>query len=181
MRAGARQAALLSGAKKYFTGLPCKRGHIAERRTGCGRCVMCEAAQPAYQDRANHLRMSREWKARNPERSRESSCRWVLNNPEARRASNRRGRAKWAAEPENKPKINAWATARRAAKACRTPPWADLEAIKEIYARCPIGFHVDHIVPLKGKTVSGLHVPWNLQYLPPIENLRKNNSWPPRS
>lgn len=65
----------------------------------------------------------------------------------------------------------------RAAKLNRTPVWANLDKIKEIYERCPEGYHVDHIVPLQGDLVSGLHVESNLQYLTSTDNLKKHNSF----
>jgi len=57
-----------------------------------------------------------------------------------------------------------------------TPKWADLSKIKEIYSKRPLGYHVDHIIPLKGENVCGLHVHYNLQYLKAIDNLKKGNS-----
>jgi hypothetical protein len=68
---------------------------------------------------------------------------------------------------------DAWGAARRARLLRRMPAWADRAAILAIYRNRPNGHHVDHIVPLKGKNVSGLHVPCNLQYLPARDNLRK--------
>lgn len=59
----------------------------------------------------------------------------------------------------------------------RTPSWVDLDKIHEIYRQCPPGYHVDHIVPLRGDLVSGLHVEWNLQYLSPEENMAKGNKF----
>lgn len=61
----------------------------------------------------------------------------------------------------------------------RTPGWANLEAIRQIYINTPKGFAVDHIIPLRGKLVSGLHVESNLQYLPKSENCQKLNRFYP--
>lgn len=63
----------------------------------------------------------------------------------------------------------------RAAKLKRTPAWANLDKIKEFYDNCPRGYHVDHIIPLQGEYVSGLHIETNLQYLPAIDNIKKGN------
>jgi len=58
-----------------------------------------------------------------------------------------------------------------------TPKWADLQAIIEFYKNCPKGHHVDHIIPIHGKIVSGLHVITNLQYLKAKDNLKKGNRY----
>jgi hypothetical protein len=64
---------------------------------------------------------------------------------------------------------------RRALLKQALPKFADLKKIREIYLNCPVGYHVDHIVPLQGKNVCGLHVEWNLQYLTPYDNKSKSN------
>lgn len=65
----------------------------------------------------------------------------------------------------------------KAASLERIVSWSDLEEISAIYAKCPEGYHVDHIVPLQGENVSGLHVSSNLQYLTAEENIKKHNKF----
>lgn len=58
------------------------------------------------------------------------------------------------------------------------PKWANIQDIALIYANTPIGCHVDHIIPLRGKNVCGLHVEYNLTYLLEKLNLAKGNKMP---
>ena len=75
----------------------------------------------------------------------------------------------------NPEKVRFYSATYKARKIKATPTWVDLLKIKEFYESCPTGYEIDHIVPLQGKTVCGLHVPWNLQYLLPSENRSKGN------
>lgn len=80
----------------------------------------------------------------------------------------------------NKGKVAAaWAKS-RAKRLKRIVNWSDESKIKEIYNNCPEGMHVDHIIPLLGKLISGLHIESNLQYLNGKENMIKNNKYNPR-
>lgn len=71
---------------------------------------------------------------------------------------------------------------RRAVKLNRTPAWADRDKIKNLYIEAAlltestgIQMHVDHIVPMQGELVSGLHVEYNLRVIPASENQAKFN------
>lgn len=75
----------------------------------------------------------------------------------------------------NRASFNLNSAKRRAIEKSAIPSWANIEKIKEIYINCPEGYHVDHIVPLQGKYICGLHVESNLQHLTVEENLSKGN------
>jgi hypothetical protein len=65
----------------------------------------------------------------------------------------------------------------RSSKIQRTVGWTETDKIKLFYSKCPKGYHVDHIIPLNGELISGLHVLSNLQYLPAKENCSKSNTY----
>ena len=69
-----------------------------------------------------------------------------------------------------------------AKKRAHMPAWANKKAIRAVYLKCQrltketgIPHHVDHIIPLNGKNVSGLHIETNLQIITAAANLRKRN------
>ena len=94
---------------------------------------------------------------------------------------------KKAWQQANKDKVNALAAKRHASKLNRTPSWLtkeDLAEIKDIYSMANrrtqvegIQYHVDHIIPLQGKNISGLHVPSNMQILRARDNISKGNRY----
>lgn len=101
------------------------------------------------------------------------------------RETGKKWKQKWYTE--NQSLCVAQATMRKKRVRIRTPKWLtkeDKAKIANFYAWAKIisdltgeKQHVDHIVPLQGKTVSGLHVPWNLQILSQKENLHKLNKF----
>lgn len=113
-----------------------------------------------------------EYRANNLEKTKELARLRYAKNPEKQKLFSK----KWVLE--NRGKRNASYANRRAQKLMATPKWLTEEQrleIQKIYSTCPPGYHVDHIIPLKGRNSCGLHVPWNLQHLPAQANLRKSN------
>jgi hypothetical protein len=148
--------------------MACVHGHVAERYTtnkSCCECANATANKTKSKNRAKYLA---------------SSARWARQNPEKTAQYQRKQNAK------NPGKRNLWTMNYRTAKVDRMPNWLNFGELFEmecVYNYCSalrkVGFdyHVDHAVPLRGSSVSGLHVPWNLQVLPGRENMSKGNTF----
>jgi hypothetical protein len=133
-------------------------------------------------------KLKENWELNNPNKMKEIQKEWRLKNQERRREYDK----KWRKEHKDKVKELAKKTRKkrtllgktaaakakyRAAKLHRTLPGTDLKVITEFYKNCPKGMVVDHIIPLQGIKISGLHKVENLQYLTPRDNSRKWNKY----
>jgi hypothetical protein len=147
-------------------------------------------------NKENQKRLAREWYLRNRELAISRAKSWNESNPEKRHEIATKSR-KVNAEShnaynrdwfsKNSDKRSAYQAKRRAMLIQRTPKWLtqdDLWMIEEAYELAKkrtemFGFewHVDHVIPLLGKKVSGFHVPSNIQVIPGLENVRKNASF----
>lgn len=148
-----------------------------KRGNDCKECVAKYMKQYRAANAEHISRLKKRWKLDNIDRVKANDKRYASEHPEKRRAA----RAKWRlANPQA---INVLTRTRRANKLNRTPKWVDIDEmwmIKEVYDLATqrtkmTGFmwHVDHIIPLQGLDVCGLHTIANLQVIPGIENVRK--------
>lgn len=169
------------GLSTYFNGVRCKHGHAAQRRICSSQCVVCQIGY----DRARWEATGHERRAVNLER-----------HHSKKEERNAQKRAYWAEHREimavrskewrneNTGRIRHLNNLRKQKIRQATPPWVDLAAIRAVYseaarlsAKTGTKHHVDHIVPLAGELVCGLHVPWNLEPLPWVENLKKSRKF----
>jgi len=191
-----RKQAIMLGLRHYFTGKPCRRGHIAKRQVIARSCTDCdrENCRKQYVERAEWRRQrSREWAAQNPAAHHARARKWKLENPSRVRQHSEKSRSR----PENKAKalirVRKWQIenpekvhankVNNRAKRARAPGKfraSDLRAIfKAQRGRCAYckallakdTRHLDHIIPL---AAGGTNWPSNLQFTCEHCNVSKN-------
>jgi hypothetical protein len=198
-----RQEAKAAGVSRCFGSVCLKHPHREGERYVSGSCVLCASESiklsrknnperaKAHQEK-DRLRIKNtpelkakknahdaSYRRKNKEKCTATIRQWRERNREISNAYVRKSKAK------NPAVVLASTIKRRLAKINRTPMWLtpdDFWAMEQAYELAALrtkifGFawHVDHVIPLQGKLVSGLHTPYNLQVIPGSENVRKLN------
>lgn len=178
MRAAERKAALAAGLTRYFTGRPCKHGHVAERTASNGECFVCaeiRAAKAMETDPARVRAKYARYRAANPSLCAQRSIIWRSGARDHIAAYNKRVRQ------EDPAKFTPYQAARRARMVETGGRFtkADVDRIKALQrGRCACcrtklgpNFHRDHIMPL---ALGGSNLPSNIQLLcPPCNGAKK--------
>jgi 5-methylcytosine-specific restriction endonuclease McrA len=182
-----RAEARATGAKYYFTGEPCKHGHVAPRKTkgSCLECLKLEwekgnQARAEYFREYNQSEAGQKAKRGYYERNRDQ----VIARAQARDMVTVTKYKKDHKE-RNPDYYKSLVSSRRRRFRLATPKWLTTEHKMEIRLKYRLAIElsrrtgvrhaVDHIIPLQGEEVCGLHVPWNLEVITQDENLKKSN------
>jgi 5-methylcytosine-specific restriction endonuclease McrA len=178
-----RKEAQELGAKFYFTREPCVRGHIALRKTK-GSCLECVKEDWAVDNERRKEKPKTEAAKAAGKRYYEKNRQAVIARAAARPAEEkRRNRADY--KDRNVDVVRADTSVRKRRHREATPKWltpAERLLMRDLYVQARKmteltreRYVVDHIVPLRGEEVCGLHVPWNLRVITQEENLKKSN------
>ena len=169
MKITSRLEATKLNLKHYFTGVPCVHGHLSTRRLKDRVCMECDKQNKAVlrKEIPEEVRAS---KRESYQKNKIAAC-----------------QQKKVYRQANKGKINALVAARKKVVKRRTPAWLtdfDKLKIKCMYSIAAMltrenkePWHIDHIIPLQGKMVSGLHVPSNLQVMLGSEYIGKKKKF----
>lgn len=178
-----RGEAKATGATHYFTGVPCSRGHVAPRKTkGC--CIECMredwATDNVKRSEKPKSEASKAAGKRYYEKNREAVIARAIARPVAELRANKK-----AYKETHIDLVRADNSVRKRRHRDATPKWLSKEernAMRNLYLQARSltkitgeRYVVDHIVPLRGESVCGLHVPWNLRVITQEENLVKSN------
>lgn len=191
-----RQEAKQRGLTSYFTGKPCKRGHIASRNTNSSNCHECwreDGYQQRQRDPATFKSKKRQEYNRNKTNILAQQSAYRLRNWDRilvrRRGSvthreymNRYLSLYFKTNPAQRAKHLARVRKRQAQIKQALPGWAELDEISKLYEQARWltdttgqAHVVDHIVPLQGNAVCGLHCISNLQVITAVDNRKKWN------
>lgn len=182
-----RAEAKAAGSKYYFTGEPCKHGHIAPRKTK-GACIECLKLEwkESLEKRADYFKAYNASEAGQSAKHRyyNANRAQVIARAQSRPDEDKRA-YKSAYKQANPDMYKTLTSFRRRRFRDATPPWLTTRQKAEIRQLYQIAitmskttgerYVVDHIIPLQGESVCGLHVPWNLRVITQDENLVKSN------
>jgi 5-methylcytosine-specific restriction endonuclease McrA len=178
-----RKEAQALGAKFYFTGEPCVRGHIALRKTK-GACLECVKEDWAVDNERRKEKPKTDAAKAAGKRYYEKNRLAVIARAAARPVEEKR-RLQAEYKDRNVDVVRADTSVRKRRHREATPRWltpSERLQMRELYVQARKmteltreRYVVDHIVPLRGESVCGLHVPWNLQVITQEENLKKYN------